>query len=240
MEIKNLIFITFLLIVIIIIDKNSKEDFINTNFLGPYPKFGDIKGLSFSNTTKWNDNFYQQIIEPLTENQYKMLKILSKYYKEFPINDSDETKKEIEDLLKLQKERTKKDEKDIKFEIKANDMLTLFNIDKEEQDNLIEIFKEITPVVMSIKRTYDRVRPSLLDNRIKPSIEVPGHPAYPSGHSIQCYIAYNYLKKKYPEREDEFLKIADKIAKNREIAGVHYKSDTKYGKLLAEKIFELI
>ena len=44
------------------------------------------------------------------------------------------------------------------------------------------------PIVLFIKYKNDRVRPSFLTNKIKPCIEVPEHPSYPSGHSIQAYI----------------------------------------------------
>ena len=36
------------------------------------------------------------------------------------------------------------------------------------------------------------------------------------------------------------MKIADNVSKNRELAGVHYKSDTLYGKNISEVIFNYL
>ena len=95
------------------------------------------------------------------------------------------------------------------------------------------------PVIMYFKKRFDRVRPRALDTRVRPSIEPPGHPAYPSGHATQAYYIGLYLGKKHPERADAFMQTADTVARNREWAGVHYPSDTTAGRQLAEQLFVL-
>ena len=77
-----------------------------------------------------------------------------------------------------------------------------------------------------------------LDNSIIPTIDPPQHPSYPSGHSIQSYFIAYILSEKYPDKRQYFINVATKIAVNREYAGVHYESDTKFGKLVAQKIFK--
>jgi len=68
----------------------------------------------------------------------------------------------------------------------------------------------------------------------------PGHPAYPSGHATQAHALAYLLASWFPQREAEFLQAAGKVAKNREIAGVHYPSDSLAGKALARQLVELL
>jgi hypothetical protein len=68
----------------------------------------------------------------------------------------------------------------------------------------------------------------------------PGHPAYPSGHSTQAHALAYLLASWFPQREDEFLQAAGKVAKNREIAGLHYPSDSLAGKKLARQLVVLL
>lgn len=94
---------------------------------------------------------------------------------------------------------------------------------------------EINSIIMSVKEKYNRVRPYYLDDTIKPTIEQPKHPSYPSGHSTQSYFIAYILSEKYPDKREKFLKVAHQMSVNREYAGVHYESDTKFGKLVAKK-----
>ena len=91
-----------------------------------------------------------------------------------------------------------------------------------------------------MKRKFDRVRPSFLEGQLKPPIDIPHHAAYPSGHATECWSLAFCLADKYPKRRDEYYSIADNIATNRERAGLHYKSDSNYGRLLARKILDLV
>ena len=49
--------------------------------------------------------------------------------------------------------------------------------------------------IMKLKEKYNRVRPYRLDDTIKPTIDPPGHPAYPSGHATQMYFLSTLLSK---------------------------------------------
>ena len=89
---------------------------------------------------------------------------------------------------------------------------------------------------MKLKEKYNRVRPSYLDSTLEPSIEVPNHPSYPSGHSTQIHTIVLFAKEKYPEFSEIYDEMAREYADNREYAGVHYKSDTVFGIKIAEYI----
>lgn len=68
----------------------------------------------------------------------------------------------------------------------------------------------------------------------------PGHPSYPSGHSTQVHALAALYAHMFPGLEQPLLLAADRIAKNREIAGLHYPSDSHAGKLLAVQLVDLL
>ena len=125
------------------------------------------------------------------------------------------------------------------------------NIDEEiinkVYDTIPKIIYKIDLALYVVKKFYDRVRPSILskellkhniiDDSIKPWIKLPTHPAYPSGHATQSMFLAEYFSNYYPQYRQCFENAAEEISVNREIAGLHYRSDTiagyKLGKFLA-------
>jgi subtilisin family serine protease len=94
--------------------------------------------------------------------------------------------------------------------------------------------------VMHFKKQFARARPNQIDPRIKPLIEVPGHPSYPSGHSTQNFLIAHLLSEVIGDDAELIARvfaIARRVAENREWAGVHYHSDTEAGEELAREIF---
>jgi hypothetical protein len=84
-----------------------------------------------------------------------------------------------------------------------------------------------------------------------PPIAVPGHAAYPSGHATEAYLMAKCLEKVMPvaastpvdpnDPETTALqRMAQRIARNREVLGVHYPSDSAAGKKLAEDTFAIL
>jgi membrane-associated phospholipid phosphatase len=68
---------------------------------------------------------------------------------------------------------------------------------------------------------------------------VPGHASFPSGHSTQAHLmalcvndVFNTLPQQNTVLEDLWT-LADRIARNREIAGLHYPSDSDAGRAIA-------
>lgn len=99
-----------------------------------------------------------------------------------------------------------------------------------------------TLVVMRFKVLYSRPRPSQLCPALLPPIAVPGHASFPSGHSTQAHLMAlcmaDVLGNPAPQdtRVDVLWTLADRIARNREIAGLHYASDSAAGIALARGI----
>ena len=93
-------------------------------------------------------------------------------------------------------------------------------------------------VVVHFKMKFSRVRPWHLDPDIKPSIGPPGHAAYPSGHAAQVHSTSHLLGEIVPKKAQAVEKVAARISFNREVAGVHYRSDTIAGRILGMQIAE--
>jgi membrane-associated phospholipid phosphatase len=103
-----------------------------------------------------------------------------------------------------------------------------------------------TFVAMYFKNMYSRPRPSQLCPALLPPIEVPGHASFPSGHSTQAHLmalCMNDVFNNLPQQKimiDDLWTLADCIARNREIAGLHYPSDSAGGIAFAYWIHSLL
>jgi len=92
---------------------------------------------------------------------------------------------------------------------------------------------------MYYKGKYHRPRPSMLRPALLPPIAVPGHASLPSGHSTQAHLMALCMTEVLtgtpllPSMGNDLAALAQRIARNREIAGLHYSSDTEAGVKLA-------
>ena len=99
---------------------------------------------------------------------------------------------------------------------------------------------------MYYKGKYRRPRPSELCPALLPPIVVPGHASFPSGHSTQSHLMALCMGQvlsgfvQHQAMLDDLETLADRIARNREIAGLHYPSDTAAGVALAGVILPLL
>lgn len=96
--------------------------------------------------------------------------------------------------------------------------------------------REVARSIFYWKRHYLRCRPYDLDVTLSPSLRCPGHPSYPSGHGGQSRALAVLLSELEPERSSAFLKRAAEIGRNREIAGLHFASDTRAGVSVADSV----
>ena len=99
---------------------------------------------------------------------------------------------------------------------------------------------DLETLIFLFKEEFNRVRPSFLDPTLSTVIEVPGHPAYPSGHATQSYFIALIMSTLNPEEKDTYIQDAYRIAHNREIAGVHYPSDSEAGRILAQAVYDVL
>lgn len=218
---KQLLIAVFIIYIFLCI-RNVKEDF-------------DVN-KTFTSTDKWSSNELSKI-DKITEYGLGIYNSLPDNPP--PANDSETTKYEIEMIKQLGREMTDERQDEINNELYLKNTLNYYDITDSENYKIKNLITdEIDPIITKLKEKYNRVRPYRLDTTIKPTIEPPGHPAYPSGHATQVYFISKLLSKKYPNKTEEYDEIAYKIAKNREYAGVHYESDTEYGKEIATILVE--
>ena len=185
--------------------------------------------LRFSNTMKWDQEIWNIHVNTiLNQTILDQLQLPPP-----PRNDSLTTSKEIHDLLIKKSARNASNQKDIENEIDTFHYLTRFSNDVQEIKELNNFIIFSNAYIIYFKKIFDRARPRVLEPQIEPTIKPPGHPAYPSGHATTAYAFALLMSKKYPHRKDEFMRIANTIATNRELAGVHYASDTLAGLKLA-------
>ena len=199
--------------------------------------------LRFSNTQEWDPDFYEAATSPAPTLGGSAFDAAVPAP---PANISEETEIEIAGLYKLTPERSEVKKAEIELErsfldadfhgLTYNELFT-----DEARPETALLLQKIEPlfkvVVMREKLEHDRVRPSHLDPELSTTIPVPLHPAYPSGHASRAYLIAFILGELQPDRADLYLVDAARIARNREVAGVHYPSDAVAGKMLAEQFF---
>ena len=109
--------------------------------------------------------------------------------------------------------------------------------------------------VMHYKAKFNRPRASTFAPSLMPPIEVPGHASFPSGHSTQSHLMALCLAEVMPKEASlgtdpkshqhdpafgPLQRLAERVARNREVLGVHYPSDSEAGKHLANATFPLL
>src|SRR5262249_7015662 len=103
---------------------------------------------------------------------------------------------------------------------------------------VLEIADAVALVVaMHFKRKFMRGRPQQVCPALVPLIPSPWHPSYPSGHSLESQLIARALASVVPSATDALEALAKRIATNREIAGVHFRSDSDAGKHIALLVF---
>ena len=109
--------------------------------------------------------------------------------------------------------------------------------------------------VLYYKGLRERPRPSQLRPALLPPVPVPGHASWPSGHATQAWLMMLSIEFVLTGRvagrvlddplgptgdlgviSSNLRTLAMRIARNREIAGLHYPSDSAYGRELAKTI----
>ncbi|MDP3741268.1 MAG: phosphatase PAP2 family protein [bacterium] len=206
----------------------------------------DADSLKFSNTMQWDPALLSAIRQQTKylQSWQEHIKIDSPY-----INSSKLTMDELNQLLSYKQIRSTVKIQQIKSEIdiKSAKFGTRVMADYVDPIKFPKTAKALLPalidtdiIVLNLKQRFDRVRPHILEPRLEPIIEVPGHPAYPSGHSTESHVLAYLLAELLPQCRDVFEARALEIAVNREIVGVHYPSDTLAGIALAKQIIKLL
>lgn len=101
---------------------------------------------------------------------------------------------------------------------------------------ITEAVVDTESVLLDLKRQFNRRRPSAVLPEISPVIPVPPHASYPSGHATQAVVIARLLSRLAPAASRDLMKLALRVGRNREVAGVHYPSDTCSGFSLGRQL----
>lgn len=178
-----------------------------------------------------------------------------------PANSSEQTRAELNYLLRLQQQRTQADVESslhmagvfYNIRIKPEDSLyndyrrNLFHIGRSigtwfnpqdlplTADLIANVWRDASYFIWGYKYKYLRIRPYVIEPALK-NLEDTNWAAYPSGHAANSYINAYIYQELAPEFSDIFLKDAYDMAHSREIIGVHYPSDSEASRILARQI----
>lgn len=168
-----------------------------------------------------------------------------------PPNESVETQEDLAALLRMQiEERTPAQRILIELEndptaqpaniLMLNGMLPSPDVAPELWRLVEAAVDEARWFVLREKLWYSRARPSVLEPTLRTLIPVPPHPAYPSGHAATYQAAATVLGRVNPACGPVYDAFAAEVAHRREIAGVHYPSDSEAGLLLGQRVAEAL
>lgn len=86
----------------------------------------------------------------------------------------------------------------------------------------------------ALKLEQPRPRPAQILPTLSPLIPTPRHPSFPSGHALSSKLTALLGSKAVPNLAFILHALADDIGKNREWALVHYPSDTRASRIVAD------
>ena len=163
----------------------------------------------------------------------------------YPANTSDETKAELATLKKYAaEERTPDMIEIIRYENKLVPVYQIFadkgfyDFKKAPITNslLASVDRDVSVFLVGVKKDMQRPRPTQLDPTLTTVVAVQPHAAYPSGHAAQSYASALVLGMVDPKNAEKYKQIALDVAHHREVAGVHFPSDSAAGRMLAEQV----
>ena len=107
-------------------------------------------------------------------------------------------------------------------------------------------------VVMCLKNEFLAPRPSQLCPVLVPMIDPPLTPAFPAGHALQSFLISYCLQAALPKIPQSdppanltdphlgLFALAERVAENRVIAGLHFRVDNAAGEAVAKKCFDML
>ena len=111
------------------------------------------------------------------------------------------------------------------------------------KEEIEEILKNTSPIILKLKYHYNRPRPEQLAKEMglkfhSEPLDSSKTPSYPSGHSAQGRFVGRYLSELYPKHQNELMKLGNEIGTGRLVAKVHYPSDDLFGKDVGDALFK--
>lgn len=169
---------------------------------------------------------------------------------QMPLNNSDLTKEELNNLVDYVDALDLDENKDYLKRYLSYDrslLQSVISIFKQKgidvEQLCTEIYNDINPLVAKLKMHFNRPRPYQLANYYKLKLfpynsYSANSPSYPSGHTIQSYVILNVIGSKYPA-EYKFCKtLISDIVDSRVYLGLHFPTDNDFGREIGYKILK--
>ena len=193
----------------------------------------------------------------LSDNQVKSLSESVK----FPANSSDQVRKELDYMLDLQAKRTPEQVTRVEFlgNIGYWPSVNLVPSHQSYEQNLKDLFfegrelmgenvnaknfpkvskllhgvmQDMRVMEFTIKYKLFRPRPYHLEPKLQPLMKI-NSPSFASGHTLWAFIQAFTWSEVAPEKQKDFIALAEEIRRSREIMGIHYPSDNEASRLIA-------
>jgi acid phosphatase (class A) len=158
-----------------------------------------------------------------------------------PADASSHTKAEIDELLSIQRDRTREAAAEAATDAADRSIFRLgymlgAGFTRERLPIVASFFERLGEdgmnVVDQAKRTWSRSRPFELNADIRPCCVVQsGSVSYPSGHAALGYLNAIVLGNMIPEKREAIFERAAQYGANRMVCGVHYSSDVEAGRI---------
>jgi acid phosphatase (class A) len=216
-------------------------------------------------TAEYGSSIVYLLVKPyyLTDAQVKTLSESLQY----PANSSDQTRKELDYLLDLQAKRTPEQVKRVEFlaNIAYWPSVNLIPSHKSYDQNLKDLFfegrellgdelnaknfpkvskllqgimQDMRVMEFSIKYKLFRPRPYHLEPRLQ-SLARINSPSFVSGHTLWAFLQAFTWGEIIPEKQRDFIALAEEIRRSREIMGIHYPSDNEAARQVAYKMLQV-
>jgi acid phosphatase (class A) len=157
-----------------------------------------------------------------------------------PAADSGITRRELDELLEMQRVRTQAQVTAAQADRKKDlaRFYAALGLDPAHPPDLPALHRltdnaeeDIGPYVRAVKEKYRRLRPYEIEPRLHPCIgDVKGDLSYPSGHATYGYLMGHLLSEVTPARRAALMRRAEEFANQRMICGVHFRSDLEAGR----------
>ena len=165
-----------------------------------------------------------------------------------PSNSSLQTANEIKYLISLSNFIAKQEEDIVMHDTSIMQAFKLYADEyglEIDFDRIKDLRRQTEPVILSLKRHYNRPRPIAIAKELGLPLETfplktAGSPSYPSGHATQGRLVALLVADEVPlEHRSNILEIGKRIGEGRQTAGAHYPSDTEFGVRLANHLYDM-
>ncbi len=184
----------------------------------------------------------------------------------FPANSSDQTRKELDYMLQLEAKRTPEQVKRVEYLANIGYWPTadLLPSHLSHKQNLKDLFfegrelmgekinaenlpktavllkgvmRDMRIMEFTIKYKLLRVRPYHLEPNLHALAKI-NSPSFASGHTLWAFIQAYTWSLVVPEKEKEFIALAEEIRRSREIMGIHFPSDNEAARQVAGRMIQ--